>query len=98
MSHTMLQWDYPEYDRPECFDCEDNRSKVEEMRHWVEALIDEVYSCGAFSEEDFVYYLQEVASILKVQIPKHKELGVQQKPTKTNSILETWKNWNINVL
>ncbi len=94
---------YP--DEPYCGDncnqCNSYESKLENVKYWLEYLMDQIYSKSTFDEGEFENCLEELCDSVDMKLPK-EQLCITRKnpaPSASNPVMkefdiEGWKTWN----
>lgn len=92
------------YDEPqaeyECFECMEKENRLDEVKYWFRAILDQLYGAEEFNPEKLEDYLQELASYIgmsgKPFLRTLSVTGVRKNRTveKTTEMLEEWKTLN----
>jgi hypothetical protein len=94
----MFLYDEPQADH-ECFECMEKSNRLDDVKYWFRAVLDQLYGMEEFNAEDLERYVEELAAYLDMKIPKH-ELSVVRKDRTVDMtpMLEAWKNASHNYL
>lgn len=76
----------------ECFECCEKANRIDEVKYWVNALLDQLYGIEEFSIENLESYLEELTFRLEMKLPNQR-LAVVRK-NRTDDILDSWKQFN----
>lgn len=67
----MYAYQYNEpYAEPECFACSEKENKITDVMYWLRAVLDQLYGLEEFDAECLERYLDELAHVVDMKLPK----------------------------
>ena len=87
------------YDEPqaeyECFECMEKENRIDDVKYWFRAVLDQLYGMEEFNKENLERYLEELSGYLNMKIPS-TDLSVVRKNRTVDMtpMLDAWKNTN----
>ena len=87
------------YDEPpaeyECIDCMEKENRLDDVKYWFRAVLDQLYGMEEFKAEDLKRYLEELSAYLSMKIPTHDLAVVRKDRTvELTPMLDAWKQAN----
>lgn len=88
------------YDEPpaECFDCMEKENRMDDIKYWFRAVLDQLFGLEEFDAESLERYTEELAAYLDMKIPSQALAVVRKNRTvekiSTTTVLEDWKQYN----
>lgn len=86
----------------ECYQCEEKDSQIKDVKYWLEAIIEHLYSLDISYVDDFEFCLDNLACSVGLKIPESKIKLPKQKivPNQRNfdEEINWWKVMNQNHL
>ena len=65
----MFYRDEP-YAEEECFECSEKENVLTDVSYWLRAVLDQLYGLEEFKADDLERYLEELAHVVKMKLPK----------------------------
>lgn len=76
----------------ECFQCNEKSNRLDDIKYWFRAVLDQLYGMEKFNAEDLQLYLEEMSAYLDMKIPSHDLVVVRKGCTvDMTPILDIWK-------
>ena len=96
---------YEPYCEKECSGCQDKKTELKDIKYWMKALVEQLYSKEKLDYLDCEQCIEEICSVVDVKIPEG-ELTIDRKqgvkatyhPMLKEFDVEGWKSWNNNYL
>jgi hypothetical protein len=83
----------------ECDDCLEKSNRLDDVKYWLRAILDQIYGLEEFDESKLENYLDELSGYLNMKLPV-RDLVISRKQNKQDRItyLDDWKQFNNNFL
>jgi hypothetical protein len=65
----MISEDYYFCDQ-ECYDCQTKQDTIDEVKYWLNIVVEQIYSTSELNEASFEDDLDELCTLLKIKLPK----------------------------
>jgi|ERR1700720_4627004 len=87
-----------EWHQDECYDCSKKQEEIKEIKYWIQALVEQLYSSDQLDLLDFENCLSELCFPLGIKMPV-KTLTISRKKQEEkiepsfSNILDEWKEF-----
>ena len=86
------------YCKEDCFECGQKEVQIDNVKYWLESVVDHLYSTETVYLDDFEKCLEELCRSVKMKLPE-KELhtpNIKPKihPQNRDFEINWWKVWN----
>ena len=86
-------------DDEECFGCLEKDNRIDDIKYWFRAVLDQLFGVETFDTNQLYFYLEELAQRLGIDTPE-PPLAVVRKnqTTDVTQVLNAWRNFNYQFL
>lgn len=84
-----------EYAEPECFECQAYDNKIDDIKYWLNFLLDQLYGKEKLNVEECDSFIQEICALVGAHMPEQAlAIQIKQKPSLLTYPVSSlgWKN------
>ena len=91
---------YMLFDEPpcECMECLEKDNKMQDVRYWFRAVLDQLYGLEEFDLEFLQHSLEQLGACVEIKFPEKPLIVQEKKPETISEMLDAWKVYNKNYL